>query len=365
MAGMSDVALVKRIFVSYYEGADLAIPGIEKREFGFGNMKKIDARHLNFASAGEFRRYLTSNTPLFVSHSTSYYEFPGATPIQKKVWRGADLVFDLDIHAEGKFGAYAKLAEVKGDLVRLVKDFIKGDFGIKDEHIAMVFSGNRGYHVHVRDPAYFPLGGEERRELVDYVMGQGLDYLQFFSFDDKKRLLGPRPDEGGYRGRFARAAIETLRTKPLALSKKFTNEKDREFFISGINEGNWSKTTLNLKDMQERLAVVAKDLPISSVDTDVGVTQDLSKLIRVPNSIHGETGLVARVIRDVERFDPWRDASLKEGPPLSVRFTEDVPRLDHVFGGLGPYKKDSGIELPQEQAIFFVLKGSAVFDAEK
>src|SRR5271157_5126303 len=155
---------IKRIFASYYEQAEFHIPGIEKREFGIGNLKKIDARHLNFASAGEFRRYLCNNTPLFVSHSTAYYEFPGATPIQKKVWKGADLVFDLDIHAEGKFGAYAKLDEVKGDLERLVNDFIINDFGISKENISMNFSGNRGYHVHVSDPAFLPLGGDERRE---------------------------------------------------------------------------------------------------------------------------------------------------------------------------------------------------------
>ncbi len=367
MASPEDIARIKKAFASYYERADLSIPGVERREFGIGNLKKIDARHLSFASASELRRYLTSNTPLFVSHSTAYYDFPGATPIQKKGWKGADLVFDLDIHAEGKFGAYGGLGAVKADLERLVRDFILDDFGVEERNVAVVFSGNRGYHVHVRDPAYFPLGGEERRELVDYVMGQGLDYLQFLQFDGKK-LLGPTPDEGGYRGRFAREAIRTVTESPLTLSRKFTNEKDRDFFIGGIREGNWSKTTLNLNDLKERLGAVAKALPISSVDTDVGVTQDLSKLIRVPNSIHGETGLVARTmgVGGIERFDPWKDAVLPGGGELGVRFTEDVPDLDSVFGGIGPFKKDEEMRLPQEQAVFFVLKGCATLrDDEK
>ena len=360
MPTQRDIAEIKKIIVAYYEKADLGIPGIEQREFGFGNVRKIDARHLNFPTIGEFRRYLTSNTPLFVSHSTAYYEFPGATPIQKKRWKGADLVFDLDIHAEGKFGAFARLNDVKRDLLRLVHDFVLDDFGVHEEDAAVVFSGNRGYHVHVRDPGFFPLGGDERRELVDYVMGQGLDYQQFLQFDGKK-LLGPTPDEGGYRGRFAREAIRTVTESPLTLSKKFTNGKDREFFISGIREGNWSKTTLKLNDLKERLSAVASSLPISSVDTDVGVTQDLSKLIRVPNSVHGETGLIAKriAIKDIESFDPWRDAAIKGGPALKVRFIEDVPELPHVFGGAGPFKKDEEKELPQERAVFFVLKGSA------
>jgi DNA primase small subunit len=357
----SDIQAIKKIFAAYYENADFRIPSIEQREFGFGNLKKIEARHLNFASAGELRRYLCSNTPLFLSHSTAYYEFPAASPMQKKGWKGADVVFDLDIHAEGRYGAYAHLGEVKGDLVRLVEDFIVNDFGVSRENMAVVFSGNRGYHVHVREPAFLPLGGEERRELVDYVMGHGLDYLNFFPDrnDPKARLIGPRPDEGGYRGRFAREAIRAVTETPLVLSRKFKDEKEREFFISGIREGNWSKTSMNKKDLLERLSAVAKGLPVGSVNTDAGVTQDLSKLIRVPNSIHGETGLVARIVDDVGKFDPWADASLGSKDPMGIRFEEDVPELPEVFGGLGPYKKGEERELPQDQAVFFVLKGSA------
>jgi DNA primase small subunit len=357
----SEMQAVKKIFASYYEGASFPIPGIEKREFGFGNVKKIDARHLNFASEGEFRRYLVTNTPMFVSHSTAYYDFPGATPMQKKGWKGADLVFDLDIHAEGKYGAYAKLDGMKSELSRLVNDFIISDFGVKRDDIIVVFSGNRGYHVHVRDRNFLALGGEERRELVDYIMGQGLDYLKFFSGLDERpqKLLGPRPDEGGYRGRFARAAISLIETKPNAISKLFVKEKEREFFVSGIKDGNWMRTSLKFADMVGRMKVVADSLPISSVNTDVGVTQDLSKLIRVPNSVHGETGLIARIVENLEKFDPWRDTAIKGENAIRVRFLEDVPKLDHVFGGLGPFKKDEERELPQEQAVFFVLKGSA------
>jgi DNA primase small subunit len=355
-----EVQLVKRIFASYYEGANFPIPGIEKREFGIGNLKKIDARHLNFASEGEFRRYLINNTPMFVSHSTAYYEFPGATPMQKKVWKGADLVFDLDIHAEGRYGAYAKLEDMKSELSRLVHDFIINDFGVKKEDVIVVFSGNRGYHVHVRDRNFIPLGGEERRELVDYIMGQGLDYTQFFTGLDQKpqKLMGPRPDEGGYRGRFARAAISLIETNPNAISKLFVKDKERGFFISGIREGNWMRTSLKFGDIMDRMKIVADSLPISSVNTDVGVTQDLSKLIRVPNSVHGETGLIAKIVDDIGKFDPWRDAVIK-GKAMKVRFIEDVPKLDAVFGGLGPFKKDEEKELSQEQAVFFVLKGSA------
>jgi DNA primase small subunit len=357
-----DKEVLLKLFASYYETADFRIPGLEQREFGIGNLRKIEARHLNFPNLQSFRTYLATNTPFFVSHSTAYYDFPGATPIQKKGWRGADLVFDLDIHAEGKYGAYALLGQVKSDLQRLVKDFIINDFGCKD--VLIVFSGNRGYHVHVRDKAFLPLGGEERRELVDYVMGNGLDYRDFFSYSDKKQLLGPRPDEGGYRGRFARAAVELLSHNPASLSRVFVKEKEREFFLGGVRAGNWSRTSLKFNDLVGRLSPLATALPVSSVNTDAGVTADLSKLIRVPNSIHGETGLVARIIDagDVEPFEPLRDAfitGVRAKETMKVKFVEDVPALELGGETMGPFKKDDKKEFPQPIAVFFLAKKSA------
>jgi DNA primase small subunit len=245
---------------------------------------------------------------------------------------------------------------MKNDVIRLVEDFLINDFGIDRKEIEIVFSGNRGYHVHVRDPRYLPLGGEERRELVDYIMGQGLDYMQFISRDERKRLRGPVPEEGGYRGRFARETIRVLNEEPSRISRKFKDEKEREFFISGIKEGNWSKTSMNLNDLMKRLIRIADSLPVSSVNTDVAVTQDLSKLIRVPNSIHGETGLIAKVVEDIGTFNPFRDAIL-EGPKMKIRFIEDVPEIPAA--GTKEYKKDEEKELPQHLAMLFILKGSA------
>ena len=356
-----DIQAIKKTFASYYENADFQIPVLEQREFGIGNRKKIDARHLSFPNVSEFRRYLCNNTPMFVSHSTAYYEFPGATPIQKKQWKCADLVFDLDVHAAGRYGVYSKLEVVKGDLLRLVGDFLLNDFGIQKKHVAIVFSGNRGYHVHVRDPAFLPLGGDERRELVDYIMGQGLNYLDFFGPSDSKppRLLGPRPDEGGYRGRLARQTVKILIETPSSISRVFAKDEKRDFFISGIKEGNWSRTSLKFNDLLRRLGMVAKSLPVSSVNTDIGVTQDLSKLIRVPNSIHGETGLMAKIVDDIGSFNPLDDAILESKEMVKVEYLEDVPELYFMSETRESYKKEEMKELPQPLALFYVLKQSA------
>ena len=364
---MAELALAH--FRRYYENADLDIPSIEKREFGIGNRKKIDARHLSFETTAEFRSYLVSNTPLFVSHSTAYYRFPGATPIQKKIWEGADLVFDLDIHAEGKYGAYALLDKVKQDAIRLVEEFLCADFGISKKDVAVNFSGNRGYHIHVTDAKYREIGSDERKELVDYIMGTGLEYRDFFSEEEimprVTKLRGPKPGESGYRGRFARALIRVLENDPKSIYKTFGKEDVRKNFIDGIKEGNWSRSPLKSSDLLSRIAPIAKSLPLVSVNTDAGVTQDLSKLIRVPDSIHGDTGLIAKKVNDIDMFDPFGDALIRTDEVLKIRFVEDVPELRIKDDATGPFVQNEEKEMDKSVALFYVLKGSAKIIEEK
>ena len=299
----------------------------------------------------------------FVSHSTAYYKFPGATPIQKKIWEGADLVFDLDIHAEGKYGPYAFLDKVKQDAIRLVEEFLCADFGISKHDITINFSGNRGYHIHVYDRRYQEIGSDERKELVDYIMGNGLDYHNFFSEEEVMprvtKLKGPKPEESGYRGRFARAVIETVQTKPSDISRVLSKEDARNNFISGIEEGNWSRTSIKAKDLLSRLDKIATRLPLVSVNTDAGVTQDLSKLIRVPNTIHGETGLIAKKVSDIDSFDPFNDAMVKSNETLKIKFTEDVPSLRLLDSEMGEFKENEEKEMNKSAALLYVLKGSA------
>src|SRR3989338_2704834 len=349
-------------FRNYYKNADLDILKPEEREFGIGNKKKIDARHLSFNSIDEFRLYLVSNTPLFTSHSTAYYRYPNETPIERKGWKGADLVFDLDLHADGKYEVYKKLDDVKEDAIRLIEEFLIADFGINKKNILLVFSGNRGYHIHVREEEFLELRSDERKEIVDYVQGTGLDYRNFFTREEipgKKveKLKGPKPNEDGYRGRFARAVIKKITNDPGSISRIFKNEESqREIFTKGIEGGNWSKT--RVEKIIERLEIIAKDLPLKSVETDTGVTQDISKLIRVPNSIHGETGLIAKVVKNIDSFDPLRDSLLKSNGEIKVRFNEDVPELEMGAETLS-FKKDEIKEIKDSVAIFFILKGSA------
>lgn len=357
---------IRTVFSKYYQQAKFDIKRIDQREFGIGNVKKIDARHLSFATTEQFRNFLVSNPPRFVSHSAAYYQFPAETPIEKKGRIGADLIFDLDMHAEGKYDVYTRLDEMRDEVARLVEDFLISDFGISREDLLIAFSGNRGYHVHVRSEDYLSLGGEERKEIMNYIRAENLRIRDFFEWKEiggsskktLKKLLGPKPTDGGYRGRLAKLVINKLNNSPSSLSKIFVDEEKRNFFISGIMEGNWSKTSLKLEELLERLEKLKPELAILSINADPAVTYDMSKLIRVPNSIHGETGFVAKIVGDLSSFEPLRHAVIN-GPPIKVEFVEAVPELEILNQTFGGFSAGQKAELPLGVALFFILKSSA------
>jgi DNA primase small subunit len=75
---------------------------------------------------------------------------------------------------------------VKRETLKLL-GFLTADFGFSENVIHVAFSGGRGYHIHIRDPRIFTLGGDERREIVDYLTGRGLDLESFIA---KHKIIG-------------------------------------------------------------------------------------------------------------------------------------------------------------------------------
>jgi len=348
-------------FSDYYSNSVIKIPHIDEREFGVGFRKKIDARHLSFGNAELLRNYLINNPPFYISYSAARYELPGTTPIEKKGWKGADLIFDLDMHTEGKYEVYSKLNAMKEEVIRLSEEFLQCDFGLSKNEIFYIFSGNRGYHLHIRSDSVFDLGSKERREIVDYIRGVGLDYRVFFHYDDKvnKKLIGPDKNATGYGGKFIRKVIEILNEKPSKIYKGFSNKSKLKNFIIGINNGNWSGTPFTFEKLMNKFSFIAKELPLLSVDIDAAVTYDIKKLIRMPNSIHGSTGLIAKDIENIESFNPMKDAFPKYNDEVKIKFIEDVPEIE-IEGETYIFSKDMVVELPKSIALFFLLKESSI-----
>ena len=169
-----------RCFSKHYREAHLALPDrFSRREYGFMFFDRgFVMRHLAFPTRATLKKYLVEQVPSHAYYSSAYYERPDAPTMAEKKWLGADLIFDLDAdHVEGTKGLpYEEMLEhVKREVVVLIDEFLLGDMGFDAGHMKIVFSGGRGYHVHVRDPMVTKLSSHERREIVDYITGTALD----------------------------------------------------------------------------------------------------------------------------------------------------------------------------------------------
>lgn len=376
------VVLVKRLLKSYYSKVDVAPQHIEKREFGFGNFEqKIDFRHVAFRNGIDFKKYLVDNAPAFVNYSPSEYERPDARPMEKKGWIGRELVFDLDatdlklkcqnVHGS-RWVCQNCLDSVKQQAVHLIEDFLIPDFGFSPDEIHVNFSGNRGYHIHVSNSEVFKLDGDARKSISDYITGRNIKAESFFPTLDRKgmKVYGPKPTDFGWGGKFARYFISTLNSgvqsleelgiEP-ALARKL--EKNKTEIALGIGNGNWGKITIPKKE--EFWNGVVSNMSVRMSDSiDANVTKDIYHMIRLPDTIHGDTGLNGTTlgsIKELAKFDPMKDAIVFHDGILKIH-VEKCP--DFMMNGesFGPYD-NLDVELPKYAALYLLLKRFATLKA--
>lgn len=364
-AASPEEQLLHRLFSKHYQGARIFAVKPEQREWGFGGWeKKIEFRHIRIKNADELRARLVSESPLYISHSVGYYEFPDARPMPKKNWLGADLVFDLDAeaHSCGKFTCQHCMEKVKADALKLIEEFLIPDFGFSQQELSVNFSGSRGYHVHVRSESVMQLGREARREIADYVSGTGLAFERLF-WSDKKKFFGPRPSQGGYGGKFARAFLARLQDDEFAnsISRKLKKPEEKEKLVFSISEGNWDN--IGIVAREKKLAEKFEQMKLTLAGRiDANVTADSTKLIRMPDSIHGGSGFAAKSmpISGISGFEPMEDAPVFGSEMLKVKTVEMVPALCIRGFSFGPYDAQKAVELPMACAVYLLCKKASV-----
>ncbi len=138
-------------------------PRIEYKEFAFVKNSRF-FRHRAFWNIRDLRTFLVSFAPEEVFFSGAYYQHPGIVPMdEKKKYRvGADLIFDIDCDML----LTQTVEEAYFYALKLV-DIMRHVYGFKE--VLLVFSGRRGYHVHVQDFDAIRLDLEDRREIVDWL----------------------------------------------------------------------------------------------------------------------------------------------------------------------------------------------------
>jgi len=396
-------------FADYYKQHSTSIlppSSLERREFGFFLLeKRVMLRHKGFRDADGLRSSLCTIVPSDVYYSSAYYERP-EEEMKAKGWLGADLIFDIDadhiptpcttVHdiwvctgcgasgrgvspqkcptcGKGKFKEKTWPCEVcleaaKAEAIKLI-DVLTEDFGFSSEVLTVAFSGHRGYHVHVESEVVRDFDSLARKEIVDYVMGIGLD-AKFHGLRKgataERRVPGPDLNDRGWRGRVAKGTYDFLLTASkedlikTGLKTQHINPliKHREALLkSWKQKGPWGVVKGISPETWRKIAQYGVEK--QSVKIDTVVTPDINRLIRLSNSLHGKTGLkkIEFPITGIEDFDPLKSAvAFKEGE-ITVLVSE-APQFrveDEIYG---PFERQK-VELPTAAALMLLCKGVA------
>jgi len=381
-------AYLRGRFGDHYRQASVTPPpAANEREWGFipwtEGPGETMVRHRSLLDLGEIEDFLGRRKPRHVYFSAGRYDEPSASTMSDKGWRSSDLVFDLDADhlpsvVLGEDSYAEMLAKCKDALLRLL-DFLEDDFGFED--LTVVFSGGRGYHVHVRDERIRHLERDARREIVDYVRGIGLEFDELVdeeavagtagrSSPAQKRTLST---EGGWS---ARAHRHMLAVVDDLLAMEEADALDRLQEYDGIGEGkataalnaarsNYEQLEAGNIDVHPAFYQLAKILlhevvAADNAPIDEPVTTDTNRLIRLPGSLHGGSGLeVQRIDRgDIDAFDPLVD-------PVPETFRGHDITVEVTDGGLVELDGDSftleagNQTVPEHVGVFLMARGRA------
>ncbi|MFW5949898.1 MAG: DNA primase small subunit PriS [archaeon] len=375
-------AYLRGRFGDHYRRADVSLPpGAHEREWGYipwtDSPGQTMVRHKSLLDLGDIEPFLAGERPRHVYFSAGRYVDPSASSMAAKDWHGSDVVFDLDADhlpsVDPTEDTYAEmLAACKDALLRLL-DFLEADFGFED--LTVVFSGGRGYHVHVRDEGIQSLERDARREIVDYVRGIGLDLDGLVTTEMRGNVTARRlRTEGGWGKRVHDALlafVDQIESLPEDDAKARLQDLDgigegRAKTIYGaieqnrtaIENGNLEAGGPGIRTLVEELThevVAEQNAPI-----DEPVTTDTNRLIRLPGSLHGGSGLAVREIsRDnLDAFDPLVDAVPEtfEGHDISIEVSEAATV---ELGGDTFTLSEGDSTVPEYLGVFLMSRGRA------
>ena len=261
------------------------------------------------------------------------------------------------------------LDRVKEETMKLLA-MLTDELGFSEKLIEVVFSGGRGYHIHVKDVAVRGWGSSERRELIDYVCGIGID--------PGPVLTVRSPSPRGWRRRYITAMSEYLSWLQGLPVEEAMAELER---LDGVGETSAERFIAAAPEM---LRKIGEGIPLNQNDriiwpviraltsapdgafairlrekaalADEPVTTDIKRLIRLPTSLHGGSGFRVTPLSagELGDFDPLVDAVVFG--TKDVRVDCSVKSSMKLFGNTYPLEK-STINVPEALGVFLCCRG--------
>jgi DNA primase small subunit len=372
-----DLHLVRIAFREFYfnHGNKVEEPSrIQNREFGLMGFDGVMKRHLTFSSLGGLVASLILETPSDVFASNAQYDFP-VLPISEKGWRGADLIFDIDLKdinlkcrqshsfltcyscssnyssgsqeccpkcgsnnfAESMLPCDRCVNGLKNEVLKLHR-FLTSDIGISPEKITTYFSGNNGFHVHVLDESFNDLDRRARADLAAYLMGVGI----------LADVIGVTKDtRNDFRVRFPKGGLDHGWRKRISerLGISMTSQKRLTNLIKELG---------GLEQFRRRVAEITKEM---GVRIDSQVTTDVHRVFRLPGTLNGKSGLTKILCADLNSFDPFDESCQLSNREVTVKIT--LPKLKLRLKGERFNLTEEIVRVPMYMGVYLISKGLA------
>lgn len=407
MIGHKEIEFIREQFRKYYVKyyKNIKLPSlIENREFGFFPFKKEKMiRHIEFKNIEELVEFIINFIPSDVYYSAACYKKPAEEKMTNKEWFGADLIFDVDCDhiktsckvkhqfwmcstcnnlilekahrcpncnsekfEEDPWICEKCLDAAKQEILKLIL-ILEEDFGFSEKELDLTFSGHRGYHLHIERESLRKMGSGERKEIVDYITGTGLNINLYSSLGKKEKIFELCVANLGWAGRIAKTIYDLSQSDSESLKQERIDtrvikrlEKKREIITEKLSRGIGWDEMMRLIGKKGSQKLVEAAIAKASAHIDTVVTTDIHRLIRLPNTLHGKTAFkaVPLSVTKLYEFKPLEDA---------IAFDEDLVKVNIKaaspikIGGqtYGPYKNEI-VKLPMAASLFLLCRGNAL-----
>ncbi len=309
----------------YFKNIEILQPPkeMQSREFGIMTFDSKVIRHLSFSNIGKLKAYVVQNVPSDIYCSNAYYQFP-TFPINEKGWKGADMIFDIDLkdlllpcQKEHTFYICSTCGIIYKDFIKLCNQckgikiiqntipcskcirflkketsnligFLIKDFGIKEQNIEVSFSGNTGFHIIVFDEDFLLLDSRCRSDIVGYLMGKNLSL----------ESLGIRNNKQSYKIKIPLSGYSYGWRKRIAQKIK----------ISEISNDKLNKLIKKIGGYEAFKKEIDKLIFEIGIKIDPQVTTDIHRIFRMVGSLNSKSGLSKIKCQNLDKFDPLNDS---------------------------------------------------------
>ena len=260
------------------------------------------------------------------------------------------------------------LNEVKLQTLKLIN--ILSDELNLNEGIFVNYSGSKGFHVHVQNASVYDLSDKARIELTDYLSLHELDLESIgFGFNGKHFTAPLKPL--GIAKRLIQQIESILKQKnperlsvwsgiPLKTCKDLLNNQLDEL-VESVSTQNWfALPGRKTEKFWRNLLVHAADEEKLLVDRQTSI--DIKKILRVPNSLHGTTGLLAKSfpVSELKKFNALKDCIVFSNALEKIKIISDVLRFELNEEKFGPFQSDEIVSVPEFAAVYLIGKEKAL-----